>query len=196
MKTNLLLVTLLLACLNMQACTTSHAETGQVTTTDENKEQLAISFQFQRGGIASSQYAIWIENDKGELVRTVYATSYTVKGGYEVRKESIPTWVQKAKPGKMTDVQIDAITGATPRSSTLTYTWDGTDDKGNLVLPGKYHFYIEGSLYWKSRILFSGTVEWGGKGQSSIPIETRRFDASSTNENMISSLKASYYNPE
>lgn len=196
MKTSLFIVTLLLACLNVQACTSSPVETEEGQTTGKNKEQLTISFRFQRGGIASSQYAIWIENEKGELVRTVYATSFTVKGGYELRKEAIPTWVQKAKPGRMTDAQIDAVTGATPRDGTLTYTWDGTDNRGNHVPPGKYRFYVEGSLYWKSRILFSGTVEWGGKEQPSISVDTRRFDASSTNENMITSLKASYYKPE
>lgn len=196
MKTSLFLVTLLLACLNVQACTSSHAETEEAQITSKNKEQLTLSFRFQRGGIASSQYAIWIENEKGELVRTVYATSFTVKGGYELRKEAIPTWVQKARPGKMTDAQIDAVTGATPRNGAQTYTWDGTDDRDNRVPPGKYRFYIEGSLYWKSRILFSGTVEWGGKEQPSIPVEIRCFDTSSTNENMITSLKASYYKPE
>ena len=196
MKVNLFLVMLLLTCLSIQACTSSHAETGQVMTADENKEQLVISFQFQRGGIASSQYAIWIENETGELVRTVYATSYTVRGGYEIRQESIPTWVQKARPGDMSDAQIDAVTGATPRNGVLTYTWDGTDAKGNHVAPGKYRLYIEGSLYWKSRILFSGTMEWGGQERLSIPVEVHRFNASSINENMISSLKASYYNPE
>ena len=101
MKASLFLVILLLTCPGIQACTSSHTETGQVMTADENGEQLVISFQFKRGGIASSQYAIWIENETGELVRTVYATSYTVKGGYKVRQESIPTWVQKAQPGDM-----------------------------------------------------------------------------------------------
>lgn len=196
MRASLFLVILLLTCLGVQACTSSHAETGGAQTTDKKKKQLVISFQFQRGGIASSQYAIWIENEKGELVRTVYATSYTVKGGYKVRKESLPTWVQKAHPEDMTDVQTDAVTGATPRSGTLTYTWDGTNDKGNPVSPGKYRFCVEGSLYWKSRILFSGIVEWRGQEQLSIPLEVHRFDASSTNESMISSLKANYYNPE
>lgn len=86
MKTGLLLTAMLFACMSMRGHTSSSAETGQ----EKSKEQLVISFNFQRGGIASSQYAIWIENEKGELIRTLYAISFTVKGGYEYRKDAIP----------------------------------------------------------------------------------------------------------
>ncbi len=194
MKTSLMLIMLLVG-LCMTACTSSHAEAGgDVQTPDRKNELLTISFRFQRGGIASSQYAIWIEDAKGTLVRTIYATSFTAEGGYEVRRESIPTWVAKARPGEMKDAQVNAVTGATPQNGTLTYVWDGTDDNGNRVAPGTYRFFVEGSLYWDSRVLFSGTVDWGGKDQPSIPLKEQRFNQSQTNADMITSLKASYHN--
>lgn len=135
---------------------------------------------------------VWIENDEGKLIRTLYATSFTVKGGYEYRKDAIPLWVGRACPEKMTDVQVDAITGATPGNGKLTYTWDGTDQNGNRIPEGTYHFFIEGTLYWKSRVLFSGTVNWDSKERISIPIETRYFNQSSANKDMITSVKAVY----
>ncbi len=187
---------LLLVGLCVPSCTSSHAETEKGQVPDKTKEQLTISFRFQRGGIASGQYAIWIEDAKGMLVRTIYATSFTVEGGYKVRHESIPTWVAKAHPGEMTDAQVDAVTGATPQNGTQTYAWDGTDSNGNRVAPGTYRFFVEGSLYWDSRILFSGTVEWGGEDRPSIPVEEQRFNQSPTNADMITSLKASYCNPK
>lgn len=52
--------------------------------------------------------------------------------------------------------------------------------------------FIEGTLYWKSRVLFSGTVNWGGDEQESIPVEIRYFNRSSVNKNMINSIKVGY----
>ncbi len=191
MKIRIFFVTVLFACMTVQGCTAANGQTEESGTDSSNKE-LTIFFDFQRGGIASSQYAIWIENEEGKLVRTLYATSFTAKGGYEYRRDAIPFWVGKACPEKMTDTQVDAITGATPGNGKLTYIWDGTDQNGTRVPKGKYHFFIEGTLYWKSRVLFSGTVNLGGAEQVSIPIETRYFNWSTVNKDMISSIKVSY----
>lgn len=158
------------------------------------EEQLDISFRFHRGDIASSQYAIWIEDATGRLVCTLYATSFTAKGGYEYREDAIPIWVAKAKPQGMSSAQVDAITGATPRNGVLTYQWDGTNDKGRRVAPGKYKFFVEGTLYWKSRVIYSGELTWGSKEQTSIPIKTQYFNQSQTNKNMIMEIKAYHIN--
>lgn len=56
MKARLLAAMLLPACICMQSCTPSYAKEGALENT--SKECLDISFRFQRGGIASSQYAI------------------------------------------------------------------------------------------------------------------------------------------
>ena len=93
--------------------------------------RLTISFQFHRGGIASSQYAIWIEDKKGKIVRTLYATSFTAEGGYKYREDAIPDWVRKAEPGKMTSAQVDAVTGATPPNGNLTYEWTARTTTGS-----------------------------------------------------------------
>ena len=105
---------------------TNSLQTKDTRMHNRTEERLEISFKFQRGGIASSQYAIWIENDEGQLVRTIYTTSFTAKGGYKYRKDAIPFWVSKANPKDMSSEQVDAITGATPRNGILVYQWDGT----------------------------------------------------------------------
>ena len=174
----------------LPGCTSSHAEESQIC--NEKGERLEISFKFHRGGIASSQYAIWIEDENGKLVRTIYATSFTANGGYEYREDAIPMWVDKAKPQHMTSNQVDAVTGATPHNGDLVYQWNGTDDKGKRVPAGKYKFFVEGTLYWKSRVLYSGDFVWGGKGLNSIPAKVKYFDQSTVNENMITGLKAVY----
>lgn len=171
-------------------CCTMHAAESNITGSEE--ERLEILFRLQRGGIASSQYAVWIEDASGKNIRTLYVTSFTAKGGYEYRKDAIPQWVGKAQPQHMTSAQIDAITGATPHDGLLIYKWDGTDDNGNQVPPGIYRLFIEGTLYWESRVVYSGELEWGGKEQASIPITIRLYNRKNINENMITDLKARY----
>lgn len=172
----------------------NHLRAEETRAADCGEERLEISFRFHRGGIASSQYAIWIENETGQLVRTLYATSFTAKGGYGYREDAVPVWVSKAKPQTMSSTQVDAITGATPRNGFLTYQWDGTDDKGNRVPPGNYKFFIEGTLYWKSRVIYSGALAWGDKGQDFIPVKALYFNQSKTNEDMITEIKAYHIN--
>ena len=156
MRTSLLCAILMSVCISTQSCNASYAKEEKGVKANVPEERLEISFKFQRGGIASSQYAIWIEDEAGRLVRTLYATSFTAKGGYEYRKEALPVWVGKAKPQAMSSIQVDAITGATPQNGLLTYQWDGTDHQGNHVPAGKYTFFVEGTLYWESRVIYSG----------------------------------------
>ncbi|MDO4181013.1 MAG: DUF2271 domain-containing protein [Bacteroidales bacterium] len=183
-----MLIALASVCSVLYGC--NHLRAEETRTADCGEERLEISFRFHRGGIASSQYAIWIEDETGRLVRTLYATSFTAKGGYEYREDAVPVWVSKAKPQTMTAAQVDAITGATPRNGVLTYRWDGTDDKGNRVPSGNYKFFVEGTLYWKSRVLYSGELIWGGETQDSIPVKVEHFNPSVTNAEMITGLKA------
>ena len=49
---------------------------------------------------------------------------------------------------------IDAFTGATPWNGTLHYVWDGKNNEGMPVSKGTYMVFIEGTLYWESRVVF------------------------------------------
>lgn len=154
--------------------------------------QLTVSFNFTQGGIASCQYAIWIENKQGKLVKTIYVTNFTAHGGYAERKECVPLWVKKANPATLSGNDIDAVSGATPQNGELKYSWDGMDSKGKRLPDGEYQFFIEGTLFWASRVLFSGTVYWINKEQADIPLKVRYFENGNTNKDMIQHVKASY----
>jgi rhodanese-related sulfurtransferase len=124
------------------------------------KGEVAISFDYkEQSGHASNQFAVWIEDGAGKFIKTIYATRFTVAGGFKIRPDSIPLWVERASAASLSDEQIDSISGATPKSATLTYIWDLTDEKGEPVkMDGKYKFFIEGSLRWKNRVLYSGDI--------------------------------------
>jgi rhodanese-related sulfurtransferase len=124
---------------------------------------LNITFDYARqSGSASNQFAVWIEDMDGKLVKTLYATRYTANGGYKVRPDSISLWVEKSGLESLSKEEVDAFTSATPRAGSLSYTWDLTDSDGNTVEPGEYQVFIEGSLRWKNRVLFSGVVDTSG----------------------------------
>ena len=86
------------------------------------------------------------------MVKTLFVTSFTTKGrvregqpikrGYTYRPTCVPTWVTNAKAADMTDTELDAFTGATPKESgKQTFIWDFTDSKGQKVAKRRHPFH-------------------------------------------------------
>lgn len=171
--------------------------TTEVQETQTEKIQtgiLEISFDYNRAGTpASNQYAIWVEDENGNVIRTLYAGDFTVNGGYTYREDSLPAWVERADPAGMSNIQLDAVSGATPRTSgRLTYQWDGTDDNGNPAPDGTYTFYLEGTLYWSSILMGSGTVTMGAEESTEIEVSVSYTEETETNRDMIENISARY----
>jgi hypothetical protein len=96
---------------------------------------------------------------------------------------------------------VDAITGATPKAGSLSFTWDLTDADGKSVPPGKYIFTVEGTLRWKNYVLYFGVIDISGAAVTvSADAEfiyegSDRYDAltgNSPENSMISSVTASF----
>jgi hypothetical protein len=146
---------------------------------------LIISFDFERqSGWASNQFAVWIEDTDGNFVTTLYATRYTANGGFKDRPESISEWVNKSGLAVMEQSEIDAISGATPQTGRLSYTWDLTDTEGNTVPSGEYRFFVEGSLRWSNRVIYSGIIDIGGE-TATVKAEPQYFYTTSGNQNEL-----------
>ena len=121
-----------------------------------------LTFTFTRqSGSASNQFAVWIENTEGRLVKTLYATRFTADGGWKRRASSIPVWVNKSGLSDLSKAQVDALTGATPKTGTLTYIWDGTDSSGASVPAGNYVIFLEGTLRWENQVLYHAPIVLG-----------------------------------
>jgi hypothetical protein len=156
-----------------------------------------ISFSFARqSGFASNQFAVWVEDAQGNYVKTLYATKFTAKGGWERRPTSILQWVKQSSLSKMPKGQIDAFTGPTPKSGNLIYRWDGTNEAGAAVLAGDYRLFLEASLRNENRVVYSATIPSGGDGSGNLsgslrPAEvTAEYFGTSTKERgMISAVQ-------
>ena len=167
----------------------------------QKASSVELSFNYEKqGGAGSNQWAVWIENSKGEVVRTLYVSSFTTKGrgsangqrrrGYTFRPTCVPTWVKNAKAEEMTDEQIDAITGATPSASgKQTYTWDFKDAQGKTVPVGEYKICLEATLYFESIILYSGTFSTKDKA-GEIALTSTLTQEDEQHKNMITGVAA------
>ena len=162
---------------------------------------LEVSFNYQRqAGPGSNQYAVWIENDKGEVVKTLFVTSFTTKGrtrgneqpmrGYIKRPACVPTWVKVSKANDLSDQQLDAFTGATPQASgTQTFTWDFTDQNGKKVKKGTYKVFVEATLFNASTITYSGTFSTQEK-TGSIKLTSQLTEPDEKHKDMVTEVKA------
>ncbi|MCL1808082.1 MAG: DUF2271 domain-containing protein [Oscillospiraceae bacterium] len=124
---------------------------------------LTITFEYtKQSGYGSNQFAVWIENSDGNLVKTLYATKFTASGGYKTRPDSLPEWVEKSGLAAMHKSDIDAVAGATPKEGTLRYEWKFNSLASSNPIPtGIYRFFVEGSTRGKNRTLHSGVIEIG-----------------------------------
>lgn len=151
-----------------------------------------ITFNFTRmPTIASNQFAVWVENQDGNAVRTIFITDFTaLRRGYEKREMSLPDWSAAANSSEMTDEQLDAVSGATPATGKLQYLWDFKDDLGNPVPSGAYQLKVEGSLYWESNILYSAQIDLSSPDGAEIAVrEIRSEPQNSQNDNMLQNVR-------
>ena len=152
--------------------------TAAQQSTSKKATALELSFNYQKqSGSGSNQYAVWVENSEGKVVRTLFVTQFTTKGrvrgpqgpqgpqGTQVTQERRrgyltvhmrSTWVTNAAADTLTDAQIDAISGATPAASGVQTYSDFKDSQGKTVPAGNYKIYLEATLYNNSILLYSG----------------------------------------
>lgn len=130
-----------------------------------------ITFLYQRlDGTSSNQFAVWVENAAGDVVRTLFATDFIAgRGGWKYREHALPLWREKAKIADLTKEEIDAFTGATPGSGVFGYSWDCTDAAGEAVAPGAYAVVVEGTLRNDDRVVFRAPLTLGGESETVRP---------------------------
>jgi hypothetical protein len=162
---------------------------------------LEVSFNYlKQAGPGSNQYAVWIENEKGEVVKTLFVTSFTTKGrvrgneqpmrGYLKRPNCVPTWVKTVKAESLSDQQLDAVTGATPKANgKQTFSWDFTDQQGKKVKDGKFYVKVEATLYQASSIVYTGSFSSKDKA-GNVALTSKLTEPAESHQGMITDVKA------
>jgi len=131
--------------------------------------KVTVSYTLTRiSGRASNQYAVWIEDDAGRFVRTLFVTDYMARRqGWKVRQQSLSTWVKVADVKNTVQEEINAVSSATPQSGKLSAVWDLKDAAGKAVVAGVYVYRIEGSLQWENTVLWTGKIRVGSARETS-----------------------------
>ena len=158
--------------------------------------EVTISFDFNRMSTkASNQFAVWIEDVNGELVKTLFVPSFTaVRRGYRDREDAVPSWVSAADPDAMTDGELDAISGATPGTGAQSFSWDMTDEEGNCVPDGVYTVLVEGTLYWSNTVLYTAELDTTDAIGGELAVtETRSEPDNPENETMIENVRITVF---
>jgi len=161
----------------------------QTAQNTQSAAVLEVTFTYTRqSGSASNQFAAWIEDTQGKYIKTLYVTKWTSNGGFSKRPATIPMWVRKADPSKLTKPQIDAISSATPQTGTVTCTWDGTDSKGAALPTGDYVLVVEGTLRWENQVYYRAPISLG-KGTMTPKVNVEYAGDSTAERAMIKDVK-------
>ena len=173
--------------------TDTAAQEGE-TEVDINK--IEISFDYTRMSThASNQIAVWVEDESGQLIKTIYVSDFTAaRRGYENREDALNHWALAANPAAMSDDEVDAISSATPQAGSQSFEWDLKDERGNRVPDGRYFIKLEGTLYWSSNVLYMGEIVFPGTVPGELDIQIERSEPENTeNVNMIQNVRMTAY---
>lgn len=181
-----------------ESTTKTEVETDQAPTgqSESDISGITVSFDYKHmSTMASNQFAVWVEDSDGKAVKTITATDFTAaRRGYLDRSDTLSSWVKSAEPDKMSDSEIDAISGATPNSGRLEYQWDLTDNTGKRIESGVYTVKLEATLYWSSNVLYSAQIDLSQPISGELETTENRSEPDNTeNQDMIANVKMSVY---
>lgn len=103
---------------------------------------VSIDFELSYRDELAPQTAVWIENAKGEFVKTIYVSGFSAHA--KERQVNLPVWTKSSE-----FVDVDAVTGASINLGQHIYVWDLKDYKGKKVSSGDYKVFVE-VAYWPS----------------------------------------------
>ncbi len=120
---------------------------------------LEVSFVYMPPTSVEPTYhtAMWLEDERGQLVKTLYVTNDLSATEYKVG-EACPDWVKQANWEKAAKTEIDAVTGPTPNVGSGGRTFD-LAQLG--VAPGTYQFKLQVHITDKYNLLYRGTFVAG-----------------------------------
>jgi hypothetical protein len=109
---------------------------------------------------ASRFTAVWLENEGGELSKTLFVSSELAQGAFTVEGDICPDWIKKAHWEKASQAEVDAVSGPTPSvgSGSLSF-----DLKKLGISPGVYFFCMQIHIHDNYNILYKGEIRLGEK---------------------------------
>ena len=178
------------------ACASSSSSSSPLRAMNDQEQagqRLVVSFSYDKvKTIASSQFAFWIEDIDGNYVDTLYVTEYTARKGHRSRPNSLPQLVAIAKPAAMPPSEIDAISGATPKSGDYSVIWHLTDRNGIPVIGSQFRYFMEATMNNGDNAVYSGIIALSGEAWEERPNPVYSIP-DSRYRSMITSVRVAYF---
>lgn len=102
--------------------------------------------------------AVWLENEAGELVKTLFVSTELAQGAFTVEGDICPDWIKKSHWEKATQAEVDAVSGPTPTAGEGTLS---VDLKKYGISPGVYFFCMQIHIHDNYNILYKGKIHLG-----------------------------------
>ena len=132
------------------------------------KPAVAVSFVLGFQDELAPQTAVWVEDDQGNYVGTLYVSGFS--GHARGTQVDLPIWARSSEFRG-----CDAVTAASVDLGQHVYTWDLKDCDGRTVRPGTYVIKVESS-WWPSMQAEIASVRLSiGKGETSARAEPKRL---------------------
>ncbi len=107
---------------------------------------------------ASRFTAVWLENEGGELVKTLFVSSELAQGAFTVEGDICPDWIKKSHWEKASQAEVDAVSGPTPTAGSGSLSFDL---KKLGISPGVYILCMQIHIHDNYNILFKGQIRLG-----------------------------------
>lgn len=145
----------------LQAKSSAYTVNNEKAKITNGKYELTIQLELARfeGRFRRPFVAIWVEDKKKEPVRNL-ALWYNKSRWLPDLKR----WYSKYQSVNQSGA-IESISSATRSPGRYTLTWDGLDDRGNLVPSGKYTVYIEAAREHGTYQLIKQEIDWNSKAK-------------------------------
>ena len=109
---------------------------------------------------ASRFSAIWLENEGGDLVKTLFVSNELAQGAFTVEGDICPDWGKKSHWEKASQAEVDAVSGPTPTVGSGSRSFDL---KKLGISPGDYFFCMQIHIHENFNILYKGQIHLGEK---------------------------------
>jgi hypothetical protein len=109
---------------------------------------------------ASRFTAVWLENERGDLVRTLFVSGELAQGAFTVEGDICPDWIKKSHWEKASQAEVDAVSGPTPSAGSGLLSFDL---KKYGLTPGVYFFCMQTHIHDNYNILHKGEIRLGEK---------------------------------
>ncbi len=110
--------------------------------------------------------AIWLENEGGDLVKTIFVSNELAQGAFTVEGDICPDWIKKSHWEKASQAEVDAVSGPTPAVGSSSFS---IDLKKFGISPGVYFFCMQVHVEENYNIRYKGKISLGQKPAESQP---------------------------